>query len=301
MPRLPIGRAALLAVLLAGCLLASSGCGGRGTGSSADGAVVARVGDAVLTEADLAADASVHLPGLDSTAARQRAVEAWVMRELLVAEARRTGLDRDPAVERRLAESARAVLTAAARDRLLDAEAAVSEADVAAAYQARREALALREPYVRLRHLRVPTAQAAEAEVALAEAARAADPDAAFAAVARRFARASDGGAEAAVAFARSYVSVSRLAAHDPALAARVAALTPGPTVATVPDGPLVHVVQLVERVAAGTVPPLAVVAAELAEQLRMERETDAEARLLERLRAEAVARGDLEVRTAPR
>lgn len=291
MPSRPAAALATAAV----ALVALGGCGARDEPAPAAPDVVARVGTSTLTEADLADDLDVRLHGLDSAAVRRQAVEAWVVRELLVAEARRAGLDRDPEVERRLEASARAVLEAAARNRLLDASVALTPADVAAAYEARRASLALREPYVRLRHLRVPAARASAAEAALAEAVRAADPDAAFASVARRFASDPEG----AVAFAASYTPLTRLAAEAPALAERAAALTPGPQTAVVPDGAGgAHVVQVADRVAEGTVPPLSVVEAELAEGLRAERRRDAEARLLERLRAEAVARGDLEVRT---
>ncbi len=277
--------AVLLAVLLAAPL---AGCGEREAPSAAGGDAVARLGDAALTEAELARAVDGLPADLDSAAARRAAVEAWVARELFVQEARRAGLDADPEVARRLEESARAVLEDAARDRLL-ADALAGD-DVAAYYERHRASLALREPYVRLRHLRVPADRAEAAEQALADALTTPDPDAAFATVARRFASDPDG----AVAFAASFAPESRLREVAPALADGVAGLAPGGATAVIPDGPTAHVVHVVDRVAEGAVPPLAVIRAELAEQLRASRRHDAEARLLERLRAEAVARGDL-------
>lgn|GEM_PF-6034472 len=277
-----------LVVALAAPLL--GGCGERDAPSAGGGDAVVRLGDAALTASELARAVEGLPADLDSAAARRAVVEAWVARELLVQEARRAGLDADPEIVRRLEESARAVLEDAARDRLLADEIAGTDDDVASYYERNRETLALREPYVRLRHLRVPAARAGAAERALAGAIAAPDPDAAFAAVARRFASDPDG----AVAFAESFAPESRLREIAPALADGVTDLPPGATTAVLPDGPDAHVVQIVDRVPEGAVPPLAVIEAELTEQLRTSRRRDAEARLLERLRAEAVARGDL-------
>ena len=284
MTRLCVPLALVASVLLAAC--------GEQNAAPTDGDAVARVGEATLTETDLALRLGPVPPG-DSAAARRAAIEAWVESELLVQEARRARLDREPDVARRLDDATRAVLEAAALERLFDNTTAPPPADaVARYYEAHRDELALREPYVRLRHLRVPAASAADATAALTAAASADDPDAAFAAVARRF-DATDG----AAAFAAAYVPESQLLSLDALLGARVASLSPGPRAVAIPSGDAVHVVQLVDRVGTGTIPPLAVVEAELSERLAIERRRDTEAQAVERLRAEAVARGTLVLR----
>ncbi len=285
MLRFPLAPVAVVAVALAGC-----GRGGDATPARDDTDAVARVGNTVLTEADLAGTLPAVHSGQD--AARRQAVDAWVRSELLVQEARREGLDREPGVRRRLADAERATLETAALERLFEtASATPSPDDVAGYYAAHRAELALREPYVRLRHLRVTPAQAEAAVAAVTAAAAAPDPDAAFTGAARRFAgRDADG----AVAFAAAYAPESRLASLDPALGERVAGLRPSPRAVALETAGGVHVLQVVDRVAAGTVPPLAVIAAELSERLAIEARRDTEARAVERLRAEAVARGDL-------
>ena len=284
-------RSPLLALAaLAGALLA--GCGEAPGGAPGD--AVARVGDAALTERDLAEALGDAPPGLDSAAAREHVVEQWVQRELLVQEARRQGLDADPAVRRLLAENERATLEAAALDAYFaQTPADPSEADLRTYYEAHREALALREPYVRLRHLRVADrARAAQARTALERALRSAYPDSLFALTAREYADDPAG----AVAFASEYVSEGRVGALDEALGERLAALPAGAQVAVVPVGRVFHVVQVVDRVPAGTVPPFDLVRDELAERLVVQRRRDAEARLLQRLRSEAQARGRLDL-----
>ena len=272
--------------------LAVVGCGAETAEAPAD--AVARVGDSVLTEADLA-DALGDAPaGLDSATARAQVVDQWVRRELLVQEARAQGLDRDPAVRRRLADNERATLEAAALDALFaQTPAAPTEAELQAYYQRNRAALALRDPYVRLRHLRVADRQrAAEARTALARALDSPYPDSLFALVAREFADDARG----AVALAAEYVSESRLRALDQALGDRVAALPAGGEVAVVPAGRVVHVVQVVDRVPAGTVPPFALVRDELAERLAVQHRRDAAERLLQRLRSQAQAEDRLQL-----
>ena len=253
---------------------------------------MARVGDAVLTEADLAEALGEHAAGLDSVTARDQFVEQWTRRELLVQHARAQGLDQDPAVRRRLAENERATLEAAALDAFFaQTPAEPSDAELEAYYQGHQAALALRDPYVRLRHLRVADRQrAAQAQAALDRARGSPTPDSLFALVAREFSDDPRG----AVAVAAEYVSESRLQSLDLVLGDRVAALPAGGPAVVVPVGRTFHVVQVADRVPAGAVPPFRVVRDELAERLAVQHRRDAQARLLQRLRSEAQAQGRL-------
>ncbi|MGB3541412.1 peptidyl-prolyl cis-trans isomerase [Rubrivirga sp.] len=262
-----------------------------------EGDVVARVGDAVLTESDLE-DAIGSAPsGLDSLTARSHVVEQWVQRELLVQEARAQGLDQDPGVQRLLDESERATLEAAALDAYFaQSPAEPTEADLEDYYAVNGDALALREPYVRLRHLRITNGRATEARDALARALTSEYPDSLFVLIAREFTDDPDG----AVALASEYVPEGRIRALDEALGLRVASLPAGAQVVAVPVGASVHVVQVVDRVPAGTVPPLSMVRDELSERIAIRNRREAEARLLQQLRSEAQARGQLELTAKP-
>ena len=294
-PRPPLLRPAplLLAVVV---LAACASEVGDAAPPAARAATVARVGDAVLTEADLAE--ALGAGGVaDSAAARRQVVEQWVRRELLVQAARAEGIDRDPDVRRLLAESERATLAAAALDRLAPG-APPTDADLRAAYEQERDDLVLTEPYVRVRHLRTGSREAAEAAQTLLNGAGGQAPsgaDAAFAQAAQLYADDAPG----ALALAAETVPESRLADLDPALPGTVARLAPGGRAVVVggAGGTVFHVVQVVARARAGTVPPFSVVRDDLAERLAIRLRRRQEARLLQSLRADAQAAGRLDLR----
>lgn len=282
-------RAALCAALLAAPLAA---CGGDEPAPSAPGVVV-RVGEAVFTRADLAAALGDMPVGLDSATAAEQIVEQWVQRELLVQEARARGLDTTRAVRKLIAESERATLEAAALESFFARNPTEPTDDALRAYyQAHREDLALREPYVRLRHLRLRQPRRAdEARAALRRAAATPYADSLFTLLASEYAD----DAEGAVSFAQTYVPESRLLSLDEALGERVAAMPAGPEAAAVASGGVLHVVQVADRVQTGTVPPFRLVRDELAERLAVQMRRDTEARLLQQLRSEARAAGRLQ------
>lgn len=224
------------AARLVPALLVLAACGSDSTSlAPGEGAVVARVGGAQFTEGDLA-DALGDAPaGLDSVTARDQVVEQWVHRELLVQEARKQGLDDDPLVRRLIEENERSTLEAAALDAYFaQSPAEPSEAELEAYYQSNRSALALREPYVRLRHLRVADrGRATQAQQALDRALGSPYPDSLFALVAQEFADDPAG----ATSLSGEYVSESRLRSLDQVLGDRIAALPAGARVAVVPVG----------------------------------------------------------------
>lgn len=281
----------LLPVLAA---LALAGC--RGEDPSAfpsDSPAVARVGEAVLTEAELRDALGSATPGLDSASARRQVVEQWVRRQLVVQEARREGLDELPDVQRQLRDSESAVLEAAYLERFFEAEPAEpTEPEIEAYFEANRERLALREPYVRLRLIRTASREDAQAALgALGQIQGSPIADSLFALAAREYDATPDG----AVALADSYIPESRLLALDETLGGRVAALGAGATPALVEGGDAFYAVSVVDRVRTGQTPSLAMLRPEIAERLAIRRRKEAEARLIARLRSEAEAGGRLQ------
>lgn len=281
-------RAALLlcAVGLAAC--------GQQVAPTPESPYVARVGDAVFTEADLAEALDGLSLGVDSARAREQVVNQWVRRELLVQEARALNLDDEPRVQRRLLENERATLEAATLDRLFETNPAdPTEDELAAYYEANQARLALREPYVRLRHIRTGVRDRAEgARAALDQAARSPHADSLFAIIAREYGDDPEG----AIALAAEYTPESRLLALDEALGLRVIALQPGRSaLVEYPEG--YHVVQVVDRVGTGEIPTLEMVAPELRERLAIQRRSDQEAQFIQSLRSQAQARNRLDIR----
>jgi parvulin-like peptidyl-prolyl isomerase len=282
--RVVFGTALVSAAGLAAC---------RTEAPAPDASVAAQVGDAFLTETEVAR-AIAAAPGLDSAEARRETVEPWVRRQLLAQHARATGLADEPDVRQRLVDAERAVLEAAALGALAD-ESAPTDAQIEAAYAAHPGDFTPAEAMVRVRHLLVRgPGRARAAAAALARVAASAQPDSTFALAAREFSTDADG----AVSLARTFVTLSELDAADPALGRAVAGLAPGAVAMAAASRPgTVHVVALVARHPAGAVLPLAAVRDEIAERLGVGLRTDAAARLVERLRADAVARSAYRVR----
>lgn len=283
-------RLALLLVLAAALVA----CGEDGAPPPDDGAWVARVGDARLTQAELDEALGGTPVGLDSAAARRQVVEQWVARELLVQKALELELDETPAVRRSLDASRRATLEAAYLDRYFaDNPAEPDEAALQAYYTAAGARLALPEPYVRAWLLRPTLAQAPAAATALERVVASPIADSLFEIAAAEYSADPEG----AVALSTRFLPLSQFASLDPALGERIAA-TPLRKVATLRATGRPFVVAVAERAPAGAVPPLDLLRPELSERLAIQRRKDDEARLLQQLRAEAQAQGRLELPT---
>lgn len=284
-------------VVLGGLAVVLGGCGSE----PARPDFVARVGEAVLTRADLSGALEAMPAGMDSATAKAQYVEQWVTSQLLALEAERRGLRDTYEVQRQLAENERNVLAAALLGALYEAdESTISTADLETYFERNRTRLRLREPYVRIRFVETPSRADAETALAALQEIVHDDPnptaaDSAFVALARLHAADTT----ATLALARSYIPQSRLARQTgTAPGTVVAQLEPGETspVLATPDSAF-YVIQLVERVPAGAEPQLAWIAEDIRRQLAIERRKQAVAREVQRLRTEAEARGDLRVR----
>ncbi|PSQ81566.1 MAG: peptidyl-prolyl cis-trans isomerase, partial [Bacteroidetes bacterium QS_1_65_9] len=230
--------------------------------------------------------ANASLPaGADSAAARRQVIRQWTTEALLYREAQRRGLADDSAVSARLEASRRSVLVNALVGRLYDEAAdTFSTEAMRTYYQRHRQALRLTEPYVRVRHL--STAAAADAETARRRLRRAGgqqQQDTADTSRARRL--------------AERLRAEPSLFADQPGVGEQLAALDPGEPAPVFRAGGRFHVLQLVERVPAGTVPEFAWVKDEIRRRLLLRRRKQTYARQVERLRSQARASGALEER----
>jgi hypothetical protein len=256
--------------------------------------VVARVGPHTLTEAEVARTVGRLALRADSAEARAQIVEQWVTRMLLLEEAERRDLRAQPEVRRRLAEQERAVLVSALTERLYDAfEAAPSRAEVRAYYERHQAQLRLRQPYVRLRHLATATADAAEAVRQRMRATAPQAADSVWAALVARYATGTGAGRDARDV----YVPEGQAFPLRPVLREQAAVLYPGewaPPFQT-RDGRW-HVIHFAERLPADAVPPLAWVEDDIRERLTIRARKQMYAREVQRLRTNAMARGDLDL-----
>lgn len=271
----------LLSAVVLCCVIA--GC----TDESPSEPYAARIGETYLTEAELSDAMESIAVGGDTVEARRQIVEQWVTRTLLLNEAERLNLEREPDVQRQLREQRRSVLINALTSRIYEAaEVEPSREAVMQYFERNRDRLRLREPYLQLRHLRVADAATART---LASELRS-DPQS-WATVCERDAV----NPERACAVGTRFYPERQRIADAPTLRSRVSDMEAG-EVTTVDGNNWYHVLHLVERIEAGQEPELEWVVPQIERHLRTQSRKQMYAREVQRLRNEAEARGALDV-----
>ena len=253
--------------------------------------LVARVGSSVLQEHDLQASLANIPNTIDSVDARQQLVDQWIDSELLYQEAQRRNLSAESPVQRRLDESARAVLIDAMVSRLMEeGEVEIRPDEVLAYYERHKEQLRLREPFVRVHYLSSENADSVRTAHDLLR--RAEEPDAFFPGLASRFSE----DASMSLSLAGSFVPEGQLFGSQPAVAEAVGRLQPGEIAPVLEVDGVFHLVQLVDRAAAGSTPELDWVEDVIRQQLAVEARKNLYERQIQRLRMEALSRDRLQV-----
>ena len=256
---------------------------------------VARVGTAVLTTGDLEAALQTVPARQDSAEVRRQIIDQWVRNELLYQEAVRRNLRDEASVQRRLEESERAVLIDALLSRLYEEQVpTITPAQVRSYFEQHKEQLRLREPFVRVRYLATAAPDSAQAARRLLQQATArAAADSLWPRIVERFA----GDVVGSLALGQTYFPESRLFSEQPVLSERLDRLRAGEIAPVLGTGGAHHLLQLVDRAEAGSVPELPWVEDEVRRQLAIEGRKQMFQRQVERLRTEAQSRNALEVR----
>ena len=276
-------------VLLGALLLILTGC--QSDAPSSDS--VARVGSYTLTQAELDSALQGFSGVPDTSEARTQIIQQWVTRTLLLREALRTNLDENAEVKRRIEEQRRSVLVTALTNRLYEqAEMQPTDAEIRDYFARHKDQLRIREPHVRLRHL--SSSRRADVE-AVRESLRTAETvtDSLWTALAMRYAQEPQN----ARALAERYVPESRLFTRLPYVRDELPELEAGEVSRVVEDDSLFHVLHLADRVPAGREPRLEWVEPQIRRRLRSRARKQMYAREVQRLRNEAKARGELEIR----
>jgi hypothetical protein len=278
----------ILAGLLSLVLILVAGCS-RGQD---DGQYVVRLGDQYLEQEELTALLSSLPFTEDSLEARQQIIEQWLTSQLLYQEARRRGLRSDREVQRMLEENERSVLVSALLSEMYEEESPeFDDAELASYYERNRERLRLREPFVNVRY--VATSSQVAADQVRTELTSSDFDDARWETLLSRHAI----DAEESRALAGTYVAEGRLFAANPALRAALARMSPGQVSAPIENEGSFHVLALVDRAQTGTIPELAWIHDEVQRRLLIEARKQMYARQVQRLRNEALAREDLDIR----
>ncbi len=259
---------------------------------------VARVGDQYLTQQALDEALAVLPAPRDTIEAREQIIEQWVTNALLYREAQRRNLADAPNVQKRLKESRRSVLVSALIDHLYqDAVSQPTDAAVRAYFERHREQLRLHEPFVSVRHLATANAEAAQrARQALQEAMRTGAAAARWPDIARRYAL----DASRSTALAGEYYAQRVLFNSLPAARSMLGRMDPGEIAPLFEAQGRYHVLQLVERIPAGTLPKLEWLEDEVRRRVLRRQRKQMYARQVQRLRNEARSRGVLDIRSSP-
>ncbi len=223
---------------------------------------------------------------LDSVDAVSQIVEQWVTNELLYQEALSRGLRGDPDVQRLLADNERSVLIDALVSRVLAAEMndGPDESAIQTYYEQHREKLALREPFVRVRHLIYENQDSAEAARAGLQASLLSPV-------------LPEGGRLASGLSDDAFYPERQMFAATPGLGEVVANLDIGDVHDVFEMDSTFHVVQLMDRLETGAVPSIDMVRREIRDRVAIDIRKQLYARQVERLRTRALAREELEVR----
>ena len=284
MTEAPFIRNLVFALIFSGAL----GC------SSDDGPedFVAKVGSSYLTSAEIQRSLENQTAFLDSADAVSQIVERWVTNELLYQEALSQGLRGDPEVQRLLVDNERSVLISALVNKMTteDLEGGPDDDAIRTYYKQNRDQLALREPYVQIRHLVFTS------------------PDSA--AIFRRSVAAMGTGALGKAQFARlaaiygmdglnpdTYYPQSQLFSAIPGLVEAISKLSPGQTLPVVTDGGRYHIFQLIRRLESGSVPAMELIIDDLRAKVSIQLRKQLYGRQVEQLRTRALARNELEVK----
>ena len=253
---------------------------------------VARVGSSVLTQEDVQRSLQDQTAFVDSADAASQIIERWVTNELLFQEALSQGLKSDAQVQRLLADNERSVLISALVNKMTteDLEGGPDDDAIRTYYEQNRDQLALREPYVQVRHLAFSSPDSAAifrksvSEMGLGDLGRA------------QFSRlASVYGADGPNP--DTYYPQSQLFSTIPGLVEAVSTMRPGETLGVVNDTGRYHVIQLVRRLEIGTVPAMELIIDDLRAKVSIQLRKQLYARQVQQLRTRAQSRDELEIK----
>ena len=265
-------------------------CNSNGT----DGDYLARVGSQKLTRQEVEETFGTLALRLDSSDALQQVVEGWVKDELIAQEAIRRGLRNDAEVQQLLAENERQVLVSAFITKLFQENSPEpTEEEIEAYYAQNVDQLLLREDYLRVRYLNTTSrARAEEVRTQLIDATVAGSADSLWPSLVERYAIDQ----EVALTLSSNYYPASLLFTSA-RLKAEANQLVDNQISGVIEEGDSFHVIQLAQKRIAGTRPELAWIQEEIKQRLMIDARKQMIARQVQRLRTEALAQEDLEIR----
>ena len=266
------------------------GCGAP----AEDESYVARVGDEYLTHSNLQTSLASLAVGLDTAEVARQLIDHWITSELLYQEARRLRIETRSDIREQLRQSDRAVLIQSMVEMYqMQDLSALSAIEISAYFESNKENMRLLEPFVRVRHLHLADADSAALAARLLNRTPGTEADSVFEHLAARFAA----DPAAAIMLSQNFYPERNLFSARPILRRELAALMPGRPARVIAADSTWHLVQLLDRAAEGSLPELVWVEGQVREQLQIARRKQNYASAVQRLRSEADARDEIEIR----
>ena len=262
--------------------------------NTTDEKYLARVGNRILTFQDIEPSLDAASYEVDSTETLQQIVEGWIKDELIAQEAIRQGLRNDAEVQRLLAETERQVLVSAFISKLFSEKLPEpTDEEIEAYYAQNVDQLALRDDYLRVRYMSTKTLQEAnEVRNLLRDGTIAGNIDTDWPQIVASYAKEPD----ISISLASQYFPKNILFSSAQ-LKATVNELSVNQISSIIEDGEGFHIIQLADNRPAGTIPELSWIKGELKQRLTIDTRKQLIARQVQRLRTEALAQEDLEIR----
>ena len=263
-------------------------------GSPTDEEYLARVGNRTLTAQDIKPTLDATAYQQDSSEALQQIVEGWIKDELIAQEAIRRGLRNDSEVQRLLEENERQVLVSAFINKLIQDNLPIpADEEIEAYYAQNMEQLALRDDYLRVRYIGASSLEDAnQLRITMRDATVEGTLDIIWEDLVSEYAQDQDASLILASRFHPKSILFS-----SAQLNAIVGNLDVNQISAVHQEGDTYHVIQLAERMPAGSIPTLDLIKEEIKERLTIDTRKQLVARQVQRLRTEALAQEDLEIR----
>ena len=263
-------------------------------GGPTDDNYLARVGDRTLSLNDVDPTLNASALQVDSSETMHQIVEGWVKDELIAQEAIRQGLQNDSEVQRLLAENERQVLVNAFLKKLFkENPPEPTDEEIEAYYAQNVDQLSLRDDYLRVRYISTSSMQeASEARNLMRDATAAGTIESTWVQIVESYASEPDISLSLSAQFYPKGVLFS-----SPRLRDMVNALGVNQISAVLEEGGVYHVIQLADSRPAGTRPELSWIQDELKQRLTIDTRKQLIARQVQRLRTEALAQEDLEIR----
>ncbi|MFP4521638.1 MAG: peptidyl-prolyl cis-trans isomerase [Fibrobacterota bacterium] len=141
--------------LLSALIITVSGCSFFGDSNKDDSGLVAKVNDRKLTVNDLLSRVPAEYSNYLTKEQNVIYSKRWIEDELLAAEARKLGIDKEPEIKKAIHRAVKEILVGEMKDRILNKETPVPEEEISKYYEENKDEFVISVPRVKFAHIRL--------------------------------------------------------------------------------------------------------------------------------------------------